>query len=164
MADFLSIGMNTTLESGAATSTVADELNDTAATFVTNGVQVGDIVYNTTDDTSATITVVDSETVLTLSANIMANTETYVVVSATLETEYLISSKPIFVNQASTTSCVISYASPALNTCTITHTAGDLQQAIQTAMKLAASHSSAPDSATDVIKPIGMALSVIAFS
>jgi len=164
MADFLSIAMNKELQTGSATSTVASELNDTAATFVTNKVQVGDIVFNTTDNTSTTVTVVDSETKLTLAANIMANTENYVVVSATLSTEYLVSSKPIFVNQASATSVVLSYASAALNTCTITHTSGDMQQAIQTAMKLAASHSSAPDSATDVIIPSGVELAVIAFS
>ena len=44
---------------------------------VVNTVSVGDIVYNITDSTAATITAIDSETTLSLSANIMANTEKY---------------------------------------------------------------------------------------
>lgn len=62
---------------GTATSTTADKLVDTAADFVTDGIQVGDTVLNLTDITSATVTAVDSATQLSLSADIMASGEIY---------------------------------------------------------------------------------------
>ena len=65
--------------SGAATSTVADELNDTNADFLKAGIVYGDIIHNTTDETKATVTKVVSATSLEISANIMANTENYVI-------------------------------------------------------------------------------------
>jgi len=66
-------------EDGTATSTSANHLVDTAATFVTNGVAVGHIVANITDQTFATVITVNSETDLTLSADIFVNTEAYTV-------------------------------------------------------------------------------------
>jgi|TARA_R110002124_G_scaffold89637_10_gene229160 hypothetical protein len=62
---------------GAATSTTTNKLVDSNAKFVTNKVQIGDIVYNTTDNTVVTVTAIDSETTLTVSANLFADTETY---------------------------------------------------------------------------------------
>ncbi len=62
---------------GAATATTTNKLVDSNATFVTNKVQIGDIVYNTTDNTVVTVTAVDSETTLTVSANLFADAETY---------------------------------------------------------------------------------------
>ena len=63
---------------GSATATTADKLVDSGALFSANGlVQVNDIVYNTTDSTVARVTAIDSDTTLSLSANIMANTEAY---------------------------------------------------------------------------------------
>ena len=64
--------------SSAATSTTTNKLVDTGGLFTTtNLVGVGDIVYNITDGTIATVTAVDSATILTLSANIMASGESY---------------------------------------------------------------------------------------
>lgn len=63
--------------SGSATSTGTKELNDTAATFVTTGVAVGDRINNTTDGTWANVTKVDSETKLTLDADIFVSGEKY---------------------------------------------------------------------------------------
>ena len=65
--------------SGAATSTVVSELNDTNADFLKAGIVYGDIIHNTTDETKATVTKVVSATSLEISANIMANTEDYVI-------------------------------------------------------------------------------------
>ena len=62
-------------QSGSATSTSANNLVDTAATFTNN--LVGYIVYNTTDNTVATVTSVTDANTLVLSANIMANAESY---------------------------------------------------------------------------------------
>lgn len=62
-------------QSGSATSTSANNLVDTEATFTNN--LVGYIVYNTTDNTVATVTSVTDANTLVLSANIMANAESY---------------------------------------------------------------------------------------
>lgn len=56
------------------TSTGANQLIDSSGLFVTRGVQVGDVVWNTSGNTYATVTVVNSETTLTLNANIFAST------------------------------------------------------------------------------------------
>lgn len=62
---------------GSATSTLANHLVDSAATFKTNNVVVGDVVANLTDQTYATVTAINSETDLTLSADIMESGKTY---------------------------------------------------------------------------------------
>jgi len=69
----------TTKESGTTTSYLLNNLVDTAATFETNGIAVGDYVHNTTDDTWAQVTGVFSETRLTLDSDIMASGESYTV-------------------------------------------------------------------------------------
>ena len=62
-------------ESGTATAGTANKLTDNTASFTNN--LVGYIVYNTTDNAVATVTAVDSPTVLSLSADIMNNTDAY---------------------------------------------------------------------------------------
>ena len=62
-------------ESGTATAGTANKLTDGTASFTNN--LVGYIVYNTTDNAVATVTAVDSPTVLSLSADIMNNTDAY---------------------------------------------------------------------------------------
>ena len=62
-------------ESGSATSTSANNLVDTAATFT--DILVGYIVYNTTDNTVATVNSITDANTLVLSANIMASGENY---------------------------------------------------------------------------------------
>jgi hypothetical protein len=47
----------------------------------TAGVEVGFIVVNTTDNTSATVTAIDSATAVSLSADIMAASDTYTIYS-----------------------------------------------------------------------------------
>lgn len=70
------------IESGTNTSVVASQLVDSTATFATLNVQAGDVVYNTTDGTAATVLGVNSETVLVLNANIFtATAKAYVVYS-----------------------------------------------------------------------------------
>jgi hypothetical protein len=54
-------------------------LNDTAATFITSGVEAGMKVNNTTDGTSALVVSVDSEIRLTLDTDIMGNNKAYTV-------------------------------------------------------------------------------------
>ncbi len=70
------------LDSGTATSTVTDELVDSSGMFVTDGIAVGDIVTNTTDDTTARVVTVTSETVLVLDTDIFVSGETYKIFQA----------------------------------------------------------------------------------
>lgn len=59
---------------GTNTSVTASKLVDSAATFITNNVLIGDVVHNDTAGTAATVVSVDSETEITLNANIFAST------------------------------------------------------------------------------------------
>jgi hypothetical protein len=73
--------------SGTNTSVTVASLVDSAATFVTNNVATGDIVYNTTDGTAATVLVVVSQTTLLLNADIFTGTsKAYVVYTASAQT------------------------------------------------------------------------------
>lgn len=70
------------LDSGTATSTVSNQLVDSSGLFVTDGIAIGDIVTNTTDDTTARVITVTSETVLVLDADIFVSGETYKIFQA----------------------------------------------------------------------------------
>lgn len=63
---------------GTTTATTANELIDTTADFLVDGVKEGDIVYNTTDKTCAQILQVTNQK-LVLNADIMANGESYII-------------------------------------------------------------------------------------
>lgn len=81
------------VHTGTATSTSANKLADTAGAFTTkksvsghpisHTIAIGDTVYNTTDNTSALITGIDSATVLSLDTDIMASGEGYEIHSGT---------------------------------------------------------------------------------
>jgi hypothetical protein len=62
------------VETGTNTTATSLKLIDSAATFITNGVATGDVVHNDTAQTAATVVSVDSETQLTLNANIFTTT------------------------------------------------------------------------------------------
>jgi len=71
---------------GTNTTATALKLINSAATFITNPVFPGDIVHNDTASTSATVVSVDSETQLTLNADIFTSTaQTYIVYSASAQ-------------------------------------------------------------------------------
>lgn len=65
--------------SGITDGLTANKLIDSGATFETEGIEVGDLVQNTTDSTTALVTVVDSETELTLDTDIFTSGENYTV-------------------------------------------------------------------------------------
>ena len=69
------------ISDGSATSTSANKLVDTAATFTT-AKHNGMTVYNSTDDTWAKVSAVDDANTLSLNVDIMASGESYVVVAA----------------------------------------------------------------------------------
>ena len=63
--------------SGTTTASTASKLVDVGADFST--VSIGDIVYNTTDNTIATVTQVESSTILVISSNIFTSPENYII-------------------------------------------------------------------------------------
>ena len=82
------IPMPNVIVSSLTTSANTNKLIDTTKNFTSLGtnplnVQVGDIVYNTTSSTAATVTNVDTATQLSLNANIMAATNNYTLYSGT---------------------------------------------------------------------------------
>ncbi len=72
------------ITNSTTTSATANKLNDTNRNFTTLGVAAGDRVINTTDDTWAYVTAVDSATVLSISADIMASSEDYILADSPL--------------------------------------------------------------------------------
>ncbi len=75
--DFIDQYLGDVLSSGTATGTTASKLIDSGATFITDGVAVGDQIFNSTDNTYAIVTAVDSETALSLNKDIMVSGEEY---------------------------------------------------------------------------------------
>tara|TARA_R100000700_G_scaffold1975_2_gene4391 strand:+ start:380 stop:3679 length:3300 start_codon:yes stop_codon:yes gene_type:complete len=71
--------------SGTATATTANKLDDSGGTFTAgkSNILEGDVVFNTTDGTTANITGIDSDTRLSLDSNIMASGENYYIESDT---------------------------------------------------------------------------------
>lgn len=65
-------------DSGTTDSATASKLNDSTQNFETT-ISVGMVIHNTTDDTFAYVTAVDSDTVLSISSDIMANAEAYTI-------------------------------------------------------------------------------------
>jgi len=65
---------STLVTTGTNTTATAFKLISSTATFITNNIQIGDVVHNDTDETAATVVSVDSETQLTLNANIFTAT------------------------------------------------------------------------------------------
>lgn len=73
---------NFTAITGTTDGDTADKLVDSTATFITDAIKVGMRVTNTTDSTTALVTAVDSETILTLDTDIMDNVEGYSIAEA----------------------------------------------------------------------------------
>lgn len=65
--------------SAAATGGSGATLVDAAATFITSGIKVGDIIYNTSTNTSALVSGVRSETVLDTAGGAFAAGNNYVI-------------------------------------------------------------------------------------
>lgn len=73
-SDDANIPYPSVIKSGTNTTATASKLIDSAGLFITNNVKTGDVVHNDTDETAATVVSVDSETQLTLNANIFTAT------------------------------------------------------------------------------------------
>lgn len=81
-SDNADIAYPNAIEAGTSTSVVASKLIDSTALFITNNIKTGDVVHNDTLGTAATVVTVDSETQLTLNANIFTATAQAFVVYA----------------------------------------------------------------------------------
>lgn len=139
MAKYLSVLLNQSVDSGTASATTSNKLVESGQNFLTT-VSAGDLVVNTTDNTTAVVTAVDSNTTLSLSADIMANTETYVIYSATRKVEQLVNiEKAILVQQASATTATIAYSSSSASTdiVTLTHASVGTAVSVRTAIQAA---------------------------
>ena len=68
------LGFGSIIESGTNTTASPGKLIDATALFQTNGVQVGDAVYNDTESLSSEVIIVDSQTQLTIQDNIFSAT------------------------------------------------------------------------------------------
>lgn len=80
------IPMPYVVEAGRNTSVVANQLVESTGTFVTFGVRTGDVVYNITDGTAATVVNVINNTSITLNANIFtAINKDYIIYQASPE-------------------------------------------------------------------------------
>tara|TARA_R110000868_G_scaffold15029_1_gene69040 strand:+ start:22 stop:507 length:486 start_codon:yes stop_codon:yes gene_type:complete len=73
-SDNANIAYPSVAESGTNTTATSLKLIDSAATFITQNVKTGDVVHNDTDGTAATVVTVDSQTQLTLNADIFTAT------------------------------------------------------------------------------------------
>lgn len=73
--------------SGTNTSAVTNQLVNTSGNFINLNVRTGDIVYNITDGTAATVVSVTSATVIVLNADIfVASGKTYTIYQASSQT------------------------------------------------------------------------------
>jgi len=80
MADFISVQVANSVDSGAADTPTTGRLVDASGDFVAD-VTIGDLIWNTTDDTFALVTAITNDAILVLDTNIMAFNEAYEVYS-----------------------------------------------------------------------------------
>jgi len=152
MSKYLSLPVATTEDSGTASATTADKLVEAGQNFEST-VTVGSIVYNTADDTSATVTAVDSDTTLSISANIMASGETYVILSASLSSSNQLIAMDYIANVTASddVTAVITLGTLTNDVVTIDHAPNtNAVSLIQAGMLNAASNNSRPDPSTSV--------------
>jgi len=162
MAKFIKIRTQVLLQAGTAGTTVTNKL-----TVVNSaGLSVGDIIHNTTDNTFATITLIDSGTLVTLSGDIMASGETYSAYSATqyVDKPLLAEGVALVKRSASSYQTFINYSANSTGTdiITILHQPvaskyeTTVEDAIDTAILEVHSNGQRPDVARLVSLPIGI--------
>ena len=75
------------ISTGTNTSAVTNQLVNSAGNFINLNVAVGDVVYNITDSTAATVVSVSSASVIVLNADIFtATSKTYVIYQQSAQT------------------------------------------------------------------------------
>ena len=123
MEKFLNIPVFKLLASGTTDDDgTPTDLIDSTADFVAAGVQVGDIVHNSTDNTYHTVTIVTA-TDLGVTGGGLETGKAYFIHSATISNNQLVSaSEVLLVEQASTSTVTITYDSPSTSADVITLT------------------------------------------
>ena len=71
--------------SGTTTATTTSKLVDSGGTFIAQGVKFGDIIYDRTGLSTATVTAVDSETTLSVSSDVFVSGDSYEIYTQSLE-------------------------------------------------------------------------------
>ena len=114
---FKLLNTDTTDDDGTPT-----DLINTGADFIADGVQVGDIVHNATDNTYHTVTSV-AATELGVTNGGVGDAKEYFIHSATISNNQLVSASGVLlVEQASTSTVTIAYDSPSTSADVITLT------------------------------------------
>jgi hypothetical protein len=86
-SDNADIAYPSVVTTGTNTTATALKLINSAATFITNNVSVGDVVHNDTGSLAATVVSIDSQTQLTLNADIFTTTaQNYTIYSMSSQT------------------------------------------------------------------------------
>ena len=123
MEKFLNVPVFKLLASGTTDDDgTPTDLIDSGADFVTAGVQVGDIVHNSTDNTYHTVTSVTADT-LGVTGGGLETGKAYFIHSATISNNQLVSgSGVLLVEQATTSTVTITYDGAAsADVVTLTH-------------------------------------------
>jgi len=130
MAKFLKVPILDLLASGEtdAASGAGVDLEDTTATFVTDGVAAGDIVHQSTDNKYFVVDAVDNETELQLTAldggtlPIPASKDYFIHSEDVASFKAVVSADDVqLISQASTSTTTLKYGTDGNNTMTITH-------------------------------------------
>ena len=125
------------LETYSITAATTNELYDGTQNFLTT-VSPGDVIYNTTDNTSARVTSVSSNFRLVLSADIMTVGETYNVLDEVTSDEQLVSLENLMLVQTvSQFSTELKYAAAGQDTVTIAHSDQGVGNIVKDAVQLA---------------------------
>jgi hypothetical protein len=112
------------IASGTSTSAATGKLINSAGLFVTKGISVGDVVYNTANQTAAVVTGVDSETQLSVSADIFATSpKTYRVYQNSSTTGNPNNGAYLYVTSTTTTDTALDIAVITLGGDSVTFTA-----------------------------------------
>jgi len=124
MEKFLNIPVYKLLANGTTDDDgTPTDLIDQSADFVAAGVQVGDIVHNSTDNTYHTVTSVTA-TELGVTGGGVGDAKAYFIHSATINNSQLVSCSEVsLIEQASTSTITITYdGASATDVITLTHT------------------------------------------
>lgn len=78
-SDEANIPFPNVIELGTTTGAATNQLIDSSANFIGKNVQVGDVVYNTSSDYTATVTNVIDDNTLELNGNLMALGDSYTI-------------------------------------------------------------------------------------
>tara|TARA_R100001509_G_scaffold165663_1_gene148695 strand:- start:1376 stop:1879 length:504 start_codon:yes stop_codon:yes gene_type:complete len=167
MSKYIKLPIATVKDSGTTTADTTDKLVQSGQNFTTT-VAVGDYVYNSTTPASATVTAVDSDTTLSLSADIMGNSEAYVILSPTASDQsvLVLLDAIVLATQSNTLTTVIQTSAAANDTVTITHTAlaKPLFAAAVEAAMIAAAHPNSRPVPAETLSVSGAVIESIAVS